>query len=50
MTAPNYAQQRKELAQKIGLGHKLRIAVPAEPVAKAPATRGRKPKAEVEPA
>jgi predicted transcriptional regulator len=52
MTAPNYAQQRKELAQKIGLGRKPRIAVPAVPVAKAPVTRGRKPKAkaEVEPA
>lgn len=48
MTAPNYAQQRKELAQKIGLGRKPRIAAPAEPVAKAPVTRGRKPKAKAE--
>jgi predicted transcriptional regulator len=48
MTAPNYAQQRKELAQKIGLGRKPRIIAPAEPVAKAPVTRGRKPKAKAE--
>ncbi|AOF98408.1 MucR family transcriptional regulator [Sphingobium sp. RAC03] len=52
MTAPNYAQQRKELAQKIGLGRKPGIAVSVEPLAKEPVTRARKPKAkaEVEPA
>ncbi|WP_445326647.1 MucR family transcriptional regulator [Sphingobium sp. AN641] len=43
MTAPNYAAQRKELAVKIGLGRKAQTTTPA---AKAPAKRGRKPKAE----
>lgn len=42
MVAPNYAAQRKELALKIGLGRKSKAS--AEPVAKEPAKRGRKPK------
>lgn len=48
MVAPNYAAQRKELALKIGLGRKRADSVTAEPAAepaaKAPAKRGRKPK------
>lgn len=44
MVAPNYAAQRKELALKIGLGRKRAYSVAAEPAAKAPAKRGRKPK------
>lgn len=52
MTAPNYAQQRKDLAVKIGLGRKPKAAsaMPAEQTAKTPAPRGRKPKVEAEPA
>ena len=38
MVAPNYAQKRRELAKKIGLGRKPAAAKPA-------AKRGRKPKA-----
>lgn len=54
MVAPNYAQQRKELAVKIGLGRKRKGAVPAAAkseaaAAKAPAKRGRKPKVAAEP-
>ena len=45
MVAPNYAQQRKELAHKIGLGRKPK-AMAAEPASSAPAKRGRKPKAQ----
>ncbi|BBF68803.1 MucR family transcriptional regulator [Sphingomonas bisphenolicum] len=50
MTAPNYAQQRKDLAVKIGLGRKPKAAsaIPAEQTGKAPAPRGRKPKPKVE--
>lgn len=48
ITAHNYAQQRKELAQKVELGRKSRIAAPVEPVANAPVTWGRKPKAKAE--
>lgn len=44
MVAPNYAQQRKDLAHKIGLGRKPRAAAEAAK-GKAPAVRGRKPKA-----
>ena len=51
MTAPNYAQRRKELAKKSGLGRSPKVDVPAEPVAKAQITRVSKlkAKAEVEP-
>lgn len=50
MTAPNYAQQRKDLAVKIGLGRKPKAAsaTPTEQAEKAPAPRGRKPKPKVE--
>jgi predicted transcriptional regulator len=41
MVAANYAEQRRALAHKIGLGRKPRVAEPA-PVA-APKRRGRKP-------
>mgnify|MGYP001557118153 CR=1 FL=1 len=34
MVAPNYAQQRKDLAHKIGLGRKPKAAAP-KPVVKA---------------
>ena len=44
MVAANYAEQRRALAHKIGLGRKPKAEVAAEP-AKAPARRGRKPKA-----
>lgn len=44
MVASNYAEQRRALAHKIGLGRKPRTAVAAEDKA-APARRGRKPKA-----
>jgi predicted transcriptional regulator len=44
MVAPNYSEQRKALAQKIGLGRKPAQAA-AEPAAAKPA-RGRKPRAE----
>ena len=45
MVAPNYAEQRSALAKSIGLGRK-RAPEPVVPP-KAPARRGRKPKAEV---
>ena len=55
MVASNYAEQRRALAHKIGLGRKPRAAAVEEneaaaaPVAApAPARRGRKPKAAVE--
>lgn len=44
MVASNYAEQRRALAHKIGLGRKPRTAVAVEAKA-APARRGRKPKA-----
>ncbi len=44
MVASNYAEQRRALAHKIGLGRKPRTAVAVEDKA-APARRGRKPKA-----
>jgi predicted transcriptional regulator len=44
MVASNYAEQRRALAHKIGLGRKPRTAVAEKPVAAAPARRGRKPK------
>lgn len=37
MVAPNYAQQRKELAVKIGLGRKRKVAAPKRHNAAAPA-------------
>ena len=43
--APNYSAARSEMAKKLGLGARGRNAAasaPAEPEAKAPATRGRK--------
>ena len=43
MVAPAYAGQRRDLAIKIGLGQKRTAAASPEP--KAPARRGRKPKA-----
>ena len=42
MVASNYAEQRRALAHKIGLGRKPRTAEPVE----APKPRGRKPRAE----
>lgn len=55
MVASNYADQRRQLAHKIGLGRKPRggaeeaAAATPEPVAEAPkARRGRKPKAAAE--
>ena len=50
MVASNYAEQRRALAHKIGLGRKARSAAVEEnetaaaPVAEAPKRRGRKPK------
>jgi predicted transcriptional regulator len=45
MVAANYAEQRRALAHKIGLGRKPRAAVPAPaPAAEAPKRRGRKPR------
>ncbi|MDF0545202.1 MucR family transcriptional regulator [Sphingobium sp. H39-3-25] len=44
MVAPAYAEQRRNLAKKIGLGRKPRIA-PPEPAPEAPEHRKRKPKA-----
>jgi len=38
MVASNYSAQRREVAQKIGLGRKVRTAVPAAVVAKTTAT------------
>ena len=43
MVAANYAEQRRALAHKIGLGRKPRSASVEKPVA-APARRGRKPR------
>jgi len=43
MVAPNYAQQRKDMALRIGLGQKRRTPT-AAPKADMPAKRGRKPK------
>ena len=54
MVASNYAEQRRALAHKIGLGRKARSAaveendVAAAPVAEAPKRRGRKPRQPVE--
>jgi len=47
MVAPNYAEKRRELAKKIGLGRKPGTKMPPKaPVAnKVPARRGRPPKA-----
>lgn len=48
MVAPNYAELRRGLAKKIGLGRKGRGAAPRpepEPAVPAPKRRGRKPKA-----
>ncbi len=48
MVAPNYAEQRRSLAKKIGLGRKGRVAAPLPdpaPVTPAPKPRGRKAKA-----
>ena len=44
MVASNYAEQRRALAHKIGLGRKPRTASVEKPAAAAPARRGRKPK------
>lgn len=46
MVAPNYAEKRRNLAHAIGLGRKAKGTPAAE--AKAPAKRGRKPKAAAE--
>lgn len=43
MVAANYAEQRRALAHKIGLGRKPRVVAPPEPK-----PRGRKPRATVE--
>ena len=48
MVAPAYAEQRRGLAQKIGLGRKPAAAADA-PIAEEPKRRGRKPKAAAEP-
>jgi predicted transcriptional regulator len=46
MVSPNYAEQRRSLAKKIGLGRKGRGTPPLpEPAPSAPKRRGRKPKA-----
>lgn len=49
MVAPNYAEQRRSLAKKIGLGRKGRGTGPVKPqpapTVEAPKRRGRKPKA-----
>ncbi len=50
MVAPNYAEQRRSLAKKIGLGRKPGARVPtppAAPEAPAPKKRGRRPKLSV---
>ncbi|WCP13565.1 Transcriptional regulatory protein ros [Sphingobium sp. AntQ-1] len=46
MTAPNYAQHRKELAVKIGLGRKKKVdsTVFVEPIARVPVPRLKKSK------
>ena len=46
MVASNYAEQRRALAHKIGLGRKPRAAAAAAAPASAPKRRGRKPKVE----
>ena len=43
MVARTYSEARRAMAQKIGLGRKRRNAPAAEPAAKTPARRGRKP-------
>ena len=49
MVASNYAEQRRALAHKIGLGRKPRAEAAApEPVAEAPKRRGRKPRVKAE--
>ena len=50
MVAPAYAEQRRSLAHKIGLGRKrtTAAAAPALVERKAPARRGRKPKTAAE--
>lgn len=46
VVAPNYAERRRDLAKKIGLGRKLGTKMPKKAApAKAPAKRGRPPKA-----
>jgi len=45
MVAPNYAEQRRSLAHKIGLGRKPTAKSTAAPAAPPAKTRGRKPKA-----
>jgi predicted transcriptional regulator len=45
MVAPNYALKRQELAKKIGLGRKPRVAEPAPAPAPAPKAVARKPRA-----
>lgn len=46
VVAPNYAERRRDLAKKIGLGRKLGTKMPKKAVpAKVPAKRGRPPKA-----
>ena len=47
MVASNYAEQRRALAHKIGLGRKPRAASP-DAAAEAPRRRGRKPREAVE--
>ena len=51
MVAPAYAETRRELAKKIGLGRKLGTKMPprAKATAKAPARRGRPPKTAAQP-
>jgi predicted transcriptional regulator len=43
MVAPNYAQKRRELAKKIGLGRKPGVKMAPKPAAKPVVKRGRKP-------
>jgi predicted transcriptional regulator len=46
VVAPNYAERRRDLAKKIGLGRKLGTKMPKKAApAKVPAKRGRPPKA-----
>jgi predicted transcriptional regulator len=44
MTASNYAETRRALAHKIGLGRKPQSAPKPQPEEAAPKRRGRKPK------
>ena len=44
MVASNYAEQRRALAHKIGLGRKPRTAAPSATPDEAPKRRGRKPR------